>query len=287
MSPISTNEEPFSWPQPDFLSASSPQIANWWGNPEPNRERRIVEFKDKRWFVKYKENPEEQKRDYLAYLLGRRWVNVCEVHSLDSNEFRRLRALGVVTPQWASEANTFLVRLCQDYQVSELSNTGLDSAVATELVFSLWIRRRDTHAANRRYVANVPIFFDHQTAFLGEPSLQDLGVFFDPNGPDAGYASRWRVKKVEPDRPVTTEEALRLGRKGDVALHFIQDLDCFNKCIQDAVKRVQSQRSEEWYEQALEARFSQTLAQQITTFLDNASAELDVAIDRMREVIFQ
>jgi hypothetical protein len=47
-------------------------------------------------------------------------------------------------------------------------------------VFSLWIRRRDTHAENTDCVGDVPVFFDPGVAFDGEEGYEDSGRFFDP-----------------------------------------------------------------------------------------------------------
>ncbi|MBI5568732.1 MAG: hypothetical protein HY914_02190 [Desulfomonile tiedjei] len=286
MSPTPSNKERFSWPQAELSSAWSPDLADWWGRRVDRSGKRVVRFNGKHWFVKFKPDPEEQKRDYLAYLLGRSWVNVAEVRALSESEFEDLRHVGIVAPKWASKANTLLVRLGQDYTVDQLPNAGIDAAVASELVFSLWIRRRDTHAANRVYINSVPVFFDHHTGFLGEPQLMNLDVFFKP-GPDAGHASRWRVEIAGPEATVSTEEVRRIGRARDMALHFARDLELFNKSIQDAAERVQSQGRDEWLRAARAAGLSETRAQEITTFLEKNCAELGVAIEKMRAVIFQ
>lgn len=142
-------------------------MVDWWGgNFDPNG-KRIVRFNGKHWFVKFKPDPEERRRDYLAYLLGRNWANIAEVRPLSESEFAELQSADIALPDWASADNTFLVRLVQDYSLDQLPKVDLNSAVASELVFSLWIRRRDAHTANRGYIDGIPVFFDHQTAQIG------------------------------------------------------------------------------------------------------------------------
>jgi hypothetical protein len=276
----------FSRPPADLVSAWSPDLIDYWGRSVEWGSKRIVRFNDKYWFVKFKSDPEEQKRDYLAYILAGSWANVAEVRPLSNRELKSLRLVGIFTPAWASRANTFLVRLGQDYTIDQLPNPDIDVAVAHELVFSLWTRRRDTHAANRVYVRQVPVFFDHQTALLGEPPLMNLDVFFQP-GVDAGYAGRWRVEKAGLETTLVTSEIRQIGRVKDTALHVVKDFERFNKALQDAVKHVQSQSPEEWLQAARGAGYSEERAREITSFLEKNSAELDSAIERMRSIIYQ
>lgn len=166
MSTEDLNKGGFSCPNADFLSASSTELVDWWGRRVDEGGKKILRFKEKHWFVKCKPNPEEQKRDHLAYILGRGWTNIAEVLPLSEGEFDNLHRVDVVLPKWATMNNTNLVRLVGDYTIDQLPHTDIDRAVASELVYSLWIRRRDTHAANRAYINCVPVFFDHQTAFL-------------------------------------------------------------------------------------------------------------------------
>lgn len=286
MSPIVLNKGRISRPQAELLTVWSSELVDWWGRRLDLNGNRIVRYSGKHWFVKCKLDPEEKKRDYLAYLLGKDWTNVAEVCTLHESEFNDLHHAGIVLPKWASMANTFLVRLGQDYTIDQLPNTDIDSAVAKELVFSLWIRRRDTHAANRTYISRIPVFFDHQTSFLGEPLLSHLDVFFQP-GHDAGYANRWRVEKASPETSISTVEMRKIGKVRDMAIHFVQKLSRFNKSIQDAAEWVQSQSREEWFQAALESGYSELKASQITTFLDKNRIELDIAIERLQAVIFE
>ena len=86
--------------------------------------------------------------------------------------------------------------------MNELPYQTLEDAVAAELVYSLWARRRDTHVDNRAYVDGIPIYFDHEICFLAEPHFVHATAFFEALN-DYGHAGFWRVKQV--DRLVTTE----------------------------------------------------------------------------------
>jgi len=279
------NNKELSYPQADLLSAWSSELVDWWGRSVSQRDKRVIGFNGKHWFVKFKPDPEEQKRDYLAYILGRNWANVAEVLPLSESEFGDLRQFGVYLPEWATMMNTNLIRLVGDYTIDQLPNIDINEAVASELVFSLWIRRRDTHAANRAYISSVPVFFDHQTAFLGEPHLGDPNLFFH-RGRDAGHAGRWRVEVIRHETIISTSEIRQIGWARDIALHFVRDLSRFNNCVKDAVERVQRQNREEWFQAARTAGYSETRADEITTFLEKNCTELDVAVEKMRTVIF-
>lgn len=286
MSTEDFNKGVFSCPNADFLSAFSTELVDWWGRRVPEGGKRIVRFNGKHWFVKCKPNPEEQKRDNLAYILGRGWTNVAEVRPLSEVEFVNLHRVGIALPKWATMSNTNLVRLVGDYTIDQLPHTDINRAVASELVFSLWIRRRDTHAANRAYINCVPVFFDHQTAFLGEPRLSNINMFFQ-FGIDAGYAGRWRVELAGAESIISTTEMRRMGRGRDIALHLVRDFSHFNNCIEDAAGHVRRESPEKWFQAARTAGYSTTHSMAITTFLARNRAALGAEIEIMRKVIFQ
>jgi hypothetical protein len=286
MYPNSLNKERFSCPNSKLLSTLSEELVDWWGRRLDCNGMRVVHFDGKHWFVKFKHNIEEMKRDYLAYILGRNWTNIAEVRPLSEREFTDLHHIGIVTPKWATVANTFLVRLGQDYVFDQLPNTDIDSAVACELIFSLWTRRRDTHAANRAYINGIPVFFDHQTSFLGEAHLRNLDVFFS-SGQDAGYAGRWRVEIAAPETTFTTLGIRRIGKTKNMAIHYIRDYASFNKAIQDASEHILRQSREEWFQAMREVGYCKSKSDKIITFLEENCAELGAAIERMRSVIFE
>jgi hypothetical protein len=85
--------------------------------------------------------------------------------------------------------------------------------IAGELVFSLWVRRRDAHPWNRAYVGGVPGFFDHHTAFGAEADNVSLDGFFR-EGDNAGFTSRWRARILPEGELPTTAGERALEPKG-------------------------------------------------------------------------
>lgn len=245
-----------------------------------------MNWEEKHWFVKCKTDPEEGKRDHLAYLLGQNWANIAEVHLLTATEFEALKGVSSI-PSWAdSHEHTFLVRFGHDYRLTELMNTVLDAAVATELVFSLWIRRRDTHAANRAYTNGIPVFFDHQTGFLGEPKLQDLDALFAPDK-QAGHASRWRVEMIDPKMTPTTMMMRRLGKIHETALHVVHSVRDFEGYLRESADHLYSQSPDAWIDAARISGYDAAQARAIVAFLEVNRDQLDAAIERMLRVIYE
>ncbi len=173
---------------------SAPLLTGWF---DGKYRRRLVSFDGAVWFVKTKiGGSQERNRENLASLLGAGWLNIAAVRVLSSEQFDDLRGTGINLPKSATDANTYLVRFAPDYGDDELPIKDPDMALAHELVFSLWIRRRDAHTFNRVYRHGTPIFFDSGTAFLGEPRLLDLDEFFQP-GPDPGWPGLWRIGQAD------------------------------------------------------------------------------------------
>jgi len=163
-------------------------LVDWFNQRYP---RRLIQFRGNVWFVKCK-TVQEYRRDRLAALLGKGLVNIATVEPLKTDQFSRLLSLHVDLPAHTTSSNTYFVKFGPDLDDDDLPIKDPDKALAHELLFSLWIRRRDAHSFNRVYRGGVPVFFDSGTAFLGEPNLMDLNQFFRP-GPDPGYAGLWRV----------------------------------------------------------------------------------------------
>lgn len=274
----------FQWPEPALLQDWSNELIDGWGNRVAQWNRRIVFFKGKHWFVKFKPNPEELKTDYLAYLLSRNWANIAEVLPLTVEEFNSIVSLGVPVPKYASIHNTFLVRMAQDYDIDELPNGDTDTATAAELVFSIWTRRRDAHPANRVYNKGVPIFFDHQTAFLGEPHLRNPYVFF-LSRIDAGHAGRWRLRKLENNSDVVTAKARQTSMKEDLALHFVKNYEKFDESVLLFGNKLKGHSLAQWHQDTLKAGFDQSKANKITEFLSTNLESLDSTIEIMRSIL--
>jgi hypothetical protein len=73
-----------------------------------------------------------------------------------------------------------------------------DSAMAIELVYSMWIRRRDAHSFNRSNVGGLPVFFDHGAAFHAERESRSIEGFFR-SGDNPGCAGLWRMEQISAD----------------------------------------------------------------------------------------
>ena len=282
----------FPWPRsvpvlvpPNQVAAWRSDLVDYWNQPVEQADRRIIRLGSTYWWVKFKPVPEELHREQLAWRLGRGWTNVAEIRPVTRRGLETLRQAGVYFPGWANEQHTVLVRLAQGCAARDLPVPGLDEAVAAELVFSLWIRRRDAHAANRAYTEQVPVFFDHQTAFLSEPELADLEGFFRA-GPDAGHASRWRVAITPPGLNLTTAEARRQGQARELALHWIHDRARFEAALQAAAARVRSFSGWTLLRYARAAGFAPEQAREIAAFLDQSSREIGRGIAWMKEFLY-
>ena len=170
----------------------------WWQNRFGNC---LVGHEGQVWLVK-SNTLEQKRRNLLGWFLGRAIANVAEVKELDESEFSELRCSGVELPAHATARDSYLVRFAPCYSADELPRGDLDSAMASELVFSMWIRRRDAHSYNRSFVKGVPVFYDPGTAFWGEKDLVRTDRFFR-EGPDPGFAGLWRLK-IDSDQVAST-----------------------------------------------------------------------------------
>jgi len=169
-----------------------------------------------RWAVKPR-----GRREALGYHLAKGRLNVPEVRLL---------------PQVEGPPKA-LVRFTKSHRVDDLPIRDLDEAVAAELAFSLWIRRRDTHAYNRAYVDGIPMFFDHGAAFNVSQELDG----FLRDGPDYGFVPAWRVEEwaYEP----TTLGTRWLNDATDLAIHPVHDLARFRSFFAAWVDRLAGQRA--------------------------------------------
>lgn len=240
---------------------------------------RVVKDENTEWFVKYKPGSiEEEKRDLLAYLLGKGICNIAEVKLLTSEEHI------VITdqlnlPSDSNINNTFLVRLANSYNVSDLKQATIEKAVSSELIFSTWIRRRDTHADNRSYVNGIPIFYDHQTAFLAEPKYAHITAFLR-FAPDYGHPAFWRVREAQDE--MTTIKA----RTGDKAVHYVNDLNQFKQDINEMSDNIISNLPKDLTSIIMSVGFNDDTAMLINEFLQNNLYTLKNDIEQLKKIIF-
>lgn len=244
----------------------------------------VVRDNEKFWFVKYKPGSrDEDKRDLLTYLLGKNICNIAEVKLLSDIEFIDIKS-HLRLPQESTCSNTFLVRLASSYSLDELPNKTIERAVATELVYSVWIRRRDTHSDNRVYVEGVPIFFDHQTTFLSEPHYAHSTVFFMHN-PDHGHPPSWRVKEVPRSETMDTDKARNVTNK-EKAYHYIYDINIFKKELRVAEEVVIKLAMSNISQVIASVGFVDAEVAMINNFLAKNLETLKSDLKHMEEIIF-
>jgi hypothetical protein len=162
----------------------------------------------------------------------------------------------------------------------------LDLAVARELVFSLWIRRRDTHSYNRAYLidSNLYVFFDHQTAFLGEPELSDIQVFLDAKKLRAGHANAWAVKEIGCQELSTDFVREYETSNRPLSIHFVNDFLNFERCVEESISFI---RTYEWdYKRAArKAGFCSKETAEIIQFLKKNMADLPGDCEEMMRIV--
>lgn len=243
----------------------------------------IISDEEKFWVVKHKPGSvDEEKRDLLGYLLGCKFANVAEVKFLNDEDHKQIRVLAG-KDDTSLPSNTFLVRLAGSYSLDELPCKTLEQAVATELVYSTWIRRRDAHVDNRVYVRGIPTFFDYQTAFLGEPGLADITAFFG-QPTNYGDAGAWRVKTLDSNLTLLTRGVNKTFTGG---YHYVHDLDSFKKEIAILKTSFANNLANDWKNSIAQVGFDSPKKEEILGFLEKNLSTLQDDIDRMQQILFQ
>lgn len=252
---------------------------------------RLVRHDGALWFVKsgYEKHPGARERDRLGYLLGRDLANVAEVRCVDADGLDALRAMDMDLHPYVHPEHVWLSRFAPDYAGTPLRCASLEHAMAAELVYSLWIRRRDAHAFNRSFVEGLPIFFDHETAFLGEPDLVHAERFFR-EGPNPGYAGLWRIA-VDPRPVLDTPERRRRERARfeDARPHPVRlpvrDRERFWRALDAARDAIAPIRRRTIAARVEEAGFRAAEARSITAFLRRGQTKLAREVERLKELL--
>lgn len=197
---------------------SSEHLRNWTGPISPSR---IVDHNGALWYHKPLATSDAVRRELLAFRLGAGLVNVAEV---------------VPAPPHlaAREPHSVLVRLASEHKRRSLPHRTLDEAVAGEIVFSLWTRRRDAHLYNREYVGGVPVFFDHGASL--EPRPTPIGEFLASSDP--GYAGSWRLAVEHLKRRASTEQIRDQYWSSADSLHFVSSVAGFVAAARSVVQQV-------------------------------------------------
>lgn len=240
----------------------------------------IINDGSKFWIVKQSDG---LKRELLGYLLGKHIANVAEIKRLDAEEHSQIKLL-TGKDDISTLENTFLVRLAGSYLKDELLHKTQEEAVAAELVFSTWIRRRDAHVDNRVYIEGIPIFYDHGVAFLREPDRAHITIFFKANN-DYGHASFWRVKEVA--GMMTTKQARAVDKSVKGAYHYVNDMESFKKRVKVMEKYLRDSLPPYWKNYVYEAGFQGSEAEIIYSFLNDNLRNLANDLENMEEVIFK
>lgn len=248
-------------------------------------DKTLVTFQNKYWFVKKLRPPEHKKPDYLGWLIGNEIANITEVYLLSPEEINQLVSLPTLTPiaSTITNENTYLVRLANSYSYEELPIKTNDEAIANELVYSVWIRRRDAHGHNRVYLQDIPIFFDHQTSFLGERDIADINNFFHEPPSDPGRAGAWRM--VLRDLEIKTND----GRNDPVfhAAQFVHNQETFMTNIANAVEKIQRINVDSLSEKIKSAGFTDEETQERLEFLKNNQRTLPQDIEIMKSILLK
>jgi len=277
----------FEHPEKEFIDEIKGELRDYWDRVDYSSN--VILFAGKTWFIKSRpEDPESKNRELLAFLLGGSWLNIPEVRLLSSEEFRALREKGIELNEKASEHNTCLVRLVQDYARSELPVQSFDDAIASEIVFSSWIRRRDAHAANRAFVGGIPMFFDFHIAFGCEE-----GDFFrkgsDPgscSGPDGGYVGNWRLWQIKSDYLLRNIALLRRLEfdKNLAAIPVINKFH-FETALFRTIEQICLFNQKYLYNLIKKAGFPEERCSTIACFLQLSSADLNTSITKILAIV--
>lgn len=246
----------------------------------------VVKGDGKFWFVKYRAGSRDlEKRDMLAYLLGKDICNICEVKLISDDELQSIKGKLSLSED-SDKNNTFLIRLAGSYSITDLPCKTIEEAVARELVFSVWIRRRDTHSLNRVYIDGIPVFFDHETAFLAEGGRWAHSTMFFRDNPDYGHPGYWRIKTLPTSEKMETMKSRNTPNQNDRAHHYVYNIEEFKNQIPIAEERVRDIASSDLRDQIIKAGFNQNDTEHIYNFLKNNLVTLSSDIEQLKEIIF-
>lgn len=226
----------------------------------------------------------EARLDLLAYKLGNKFTNVAEVKFLSKNEYEDIKKLCGLDDRNTIE-NTYLIRLAESYLLTDLPCSTLEEAVASELVFSTWIRRRDAHSGNRSYVNGIPVFYDHHVAIFGEENT-DADTFFS-NTSSFGHAGYWRVKQTSENLTTNYVRSKAIHDSSTWSYNFIHDFDEFNNQLDIKTKNLPLILGEDWKQTILEAGFSESEAEKKNINLKQNMQNIVTDIEIMKRTIFK
>jgi hypothetical protein len=250
------------------------QLKNWDGKPVT-----LVSFENKLWVIKKPICVEDLNRELLIYSLGKGLVNLAETKRLDHEELYELNQLGILSSELSIPSNVILIRLAQDYSTEELPLKDLDSAMAGEFVFSLWVRRRDASPWNRAYNDDgIPIFFDYHASLNNEPWLGDCDSFFVRM--ERGHPGTWRV--IEQNETAIDTVSARKVRKG---INYISNRESFIKEVRAMTEKI-STYEPNYSELIAASGFNPKVKEELIILLKLSKVELPRLVSKMTEVLF-
>lgn len=241
---------------------------------------RIITDEERIWVLKHNRYQDSEKRDLLGFLLGKEFFNIAEVRLLNNPQLEEIKQFAY-PDEIFDITNTFLVRLAHSYSPEELLCKTVEEAVAAELVYSVWIRRRDAHIDNRIYVKGIPIFFDFHISFLGEAELANINIFFSQTQ-DHGRAGLWRVKVWNNflGQFIGAINPIEIG-----AYHFVNDLHSFYQYVEKSKGILKEKIIGQVETLVRQVNFSTSTETQIIDFLKKNINTLDGDINKMLETI--
>ena len=242
----------------------------------------IVVLDGEYWYVKIRP-ARYRKRDVLGYELGKNVANVAIIRTLDLwEQIKVKKALGKLR----NRRSCWISKVVQKHSGCEVLTKDLDSSVARELVYSTLIRRRDTHSFNRVYLdaLNIPVFYDYETAFLGEPLSADIRNFFSNAKMYDGSANSWAVVEAE-NILLSTKNVRNYERlMRPFAVHFVDNVATFEDQVFSAVKCFKNFQWDIRYA-ARKAGLTFSEEQEIRRFLNKNLDSLESDCGLMLEVI--
>jgi hypothetical protein len=234
----------------------------------------VVNVGGRNYYTKLAPDLADAENDRLAHALSRGICNVPETVLPSADERDELAGLG-----FPEGDGTHLVRLCQDHAGEPMAAPTLDRAIAAELVFSLWIHRRDAHNGNRVYNGGVPMFFDFGAAFDSEPD--DLFRMWE--GP--GYVPNWRLVELPQCATVSTQAIRARELYSDFALQPVTSIRAFWQEAETVRDAILERHSDEIAGVVTRTIQRPERAAVMVEFLREKSASLAADVERLRAML--
>lgn len=254
------------------LEGFGDDLKNWNGALYP-----VVRHRHKLWFVKVMDAT-KVRRELLAYNLIKGACNTPEVKKVTPRLLRGLQDQGISLGSKKSEV--VLIRMAQDLDENDLPNQTLDTAAASELIFSLWIRRRDADVWNRTHLGSgLPVFYDLNACLDFEPALYDIKDFFSFNR--YGYGGSWRVKERSGGQSLSTKSL----REAKDHFNYIESKEGFLEStdkVKKSIRRINLNNPLLYHR----AGYSFSDAKRVKSYLKDTLKTLDRDVEVMKEVIF-